>query len=48
MRGYGYEPLFISIADEDDHADVHARFAGLLDEALDESRRSNGAHASTV
>ena len=35
MRGYGYEPLFISIDAEDDHADVHARFAGLLDEALD-------------
>ena len=35
MRGYGYEPLFISIDDEDDHTDVHARFAGLLDEALD-------------
>jgi xylulose-5-phosphate/fructose-6-phosphate phosphoketolase len=35
MRGYGYEPLFISISAEDDHSDVHARFAGLLDEALD-------------
>jgi xylulose-5-phosphate/fructose-6-phosphate phosphoketolase len=35
MRGYGYEPLFISIGAEDDHAEVHARFAGLLDEALD-------------
>ena len=35
MRGYGYEPLFISIDAEDDHIDVHARFAGLLDEALD-------------
>jgi xylulose-5-phosphate/fructose-6-phosphate phosphoketolase len=35
MRGYGYEPLFISIEADDDHADVHARFAGLLDEALD-------------
>ncbi|MGZ4337751.1 MAG: phosphoketolase family protein [Gaiellaceae bacterium] len=35
MRGYGYEPLFISIGAEDDHADVHTRFAGLLDEALD-------------
>ena len=35
MRGYGYEPLFISIGADDDHADVHTRFAGLLDEALD-------------
>ena len=35
MRGYGYEPLFMSIGAEDDHAEVHTRFAGLLDEALD-------------
>jgi xylulose-5-phosphate/fructose-6-phosphate phosphoketolase len=35
MRGYGYEPLFISIRAEDDHAEAHARFAGLLDEAVD-------------
>src|SRR5512132_2435552 len=35
FEGYGYDPLFISIGAEDDHADVHARFAGLLDEALD-------------
>ena len=35
MRGYGYEPLFISITAEDDHADAHARFAGLLEEALE-------------
>ncbi|MGZ8739168.1 MAG: phosphoketolase family protein [Gaiellaceae bacterium] len=35
MRGYGYEPLFISIRAEDDHAEAHARFAGLLDGAVD-------------
>jgi xylulose-5-phosphate/fructose-6-phosphate phosphoketolase len=35
MRGYGYEPLFISIRAEDDHADTHVRFASVLDEALD-------------
>jgi xylulose-5-phosphate/fructose-6-phosphate phosphoketolase len=35
MRGYGYEPLFVSIRAEDDHADAHLRFAGVLDEALD-------------
>jgi xylulose-5-phosphate/fructose-6-phosphate phosphoketolase len=35
MRGYGYEPLFISIDPEDEHAEAHARFAGVLDDALD-------------
>ena len=33
MRGYGYEPLFISIAAEDDHVDAHRRFAATLDDA---------------
>ena len=35
MRGYGYDPLFISARPDDDHADVHRRFASVLDEALD-------------
>src|SRR4051794_17332436 len=35
MRGYGYQPLFVSIGPDDDHADAHRRFAGALDEALD-------------
>jgi xylulose-5-phosphate/fructose-6-phosphate phosphoketolase len=35
LRGYGYDPLFISIRAEDDHADAHARFAKVLDQALD-------------
>jgi xylulose-5-phosphate/fructose-6-phosphate phosphoketolase len=35
MRGYGYEPIFISIRAEDDHGDAHVRFASVLDEALD-------------
>ena len=35
MRGYGYEPLFVSIGADDEHADAHRRFAGALDEALD-------------
>ena len=35
MRGYGYEPLFISIDARDDHVDAHQRFASVLDEALD-------------
>jgi xylulose-5-phosphate/fructose-6-phosphate phosphoketolase len=35
MRGYGYEPLFISIRAQDDHSDAHLRFARVLDEALD-------------
>ena len=35
MEGYGYEPLFMSVQAEDDHLEVHGRFASLLDEALD-------------
>ncbi len=35
MRGYGYEPLFISVRAEDEHEGVHRRFAAVLDEALD-------------
>jgi xylulose-5-phosphate/fructose-6-phosphate phosphoketolase len=35
LRGYGYDPLFISIRAEDDHADAHERFAKVLDQALD-------------
>jgi xylulose-5-phosphate/fructose-6-phosphate phosphoketolase len=43
MRGYGHEPLFISIDARDDHVDAHRRFASVLDEALeriDEIQRS--------
>jgi xylulose-5-phosphate/fructose-6-phosphate phosphoketolase len=36
MRGYGYEPLFFDTGD--DHLDTHARFAELLDRALDDPR----------
>jgi xylulose-5-phosphate/fructose-6-phosphate phosphoketolase len=35
MRGYGYEPLFVTIDAADDHADAHRRFAATLDDALD-------------
>jgi xylulose-5-phosphate/fructose-6-phosphate phosphoketolase len=35
MRGYGHEPFFITIRADDDHQQVHARFAELLDEVLD-------------
>ena len=35
MRGYGYEPLFISIDDEDDPHRRACALRGLLDEALD-------------
>jgi len=35
MRGYGYEPLFVSIEAADDHLDAHRRFAAVLDDALD-------------
>ena len=36
MRGYGHEPFFITVRAGDDHHEVHARFAELLDEVLDE------------
>jgi xylulose-5-phosphate/fructose-6-phosphate phosphoketolase len=35
LRGYGWEPLRVDAAPDDDHADVHRRFAGVLDDALD-------------
>jgi xylulose-5-phosphate/fructose-6-phosphate phosphoketolase len=35
MRGYGYQPLFISARADDHHIDAHRRFASVLDEALD-------------
>jgi len=35
LRGYGWEPLRIDAALDDDHADVHRRFASVLDAALD-------------
>jgi xylulose-5-phosphate/fructose-6-phosphate phosphoketolase len=35
MRGYGYEPLFVSIHADDEHVDAHRRFASALDDALD-------------
>jgi len=35
MTGYGYRPLNLEIQADDDHLDAHARFAAVLDEALD-------------
>jgi xylulose-5-phosphate/fructose-6-phosphate phosphoketolase len=35
LRGYGWEPLRVDAAAGDEHAEVHRRFAGVLDEALD-------------
>jgi xylulose-5-phosphate/fructose-6-phosphate phosphoketolase len=35
MRGYGYEPLFMSVEADDEHSGVHRRFGSVLDEALD-------------
>jgi xylulose-5-phosphate/fructose-6-phosphate phosphoketolase len=35
MRGYGHEPLFVSIDAGDDHLDAHRRFAAVLAAALD-------------
>ncbi|MGV8976994.1 MAG: phosphoketolase [Cellulomonas sp.] len=37
MRGYGHKPhMFVGGFDGEDHAVVHARFAALLDEVMDE------------
>jgi xylulose-5-phosphate/fructose-6-phosphate phosphoketolase len=35
MRGYGHEPLFVTIDASDDHIDAHQQFAAVLDDALD-------------
>ncbi|HEX3330870.1 MAG TPA: phosphoketolase family protein [Gaiellales bacterium] len=35
LRGCGWEPLRVDAAPDDDHADVHRRFAAALDDALD-------------
>jgi xylulose-5-phosphate/fructose-6-phosphate phosphoketolase len=35
MRGYGHEPLFVSIHVEDEHEEAHRRFAAVLEDALD-------------
>jgi xylulose-5-phosphate/fructose-6-phosphate phosphoketolase len=49
MRGYGHEPLFVTIDAGDDHLEAHGRFAAVLDEALDrideiqERAREHGA-----
>jgi xylulose-5-phosphate/fructose-6-phosphate phosphoketolase len=36
MRGYGHEPLFVTIEASDDHIEAHQRFAAVLDEALEQ------------
>ncbi|HEY8778051.1 MAG TPA: phosphoketolase family protein, partial [Gaiellaceae bacterium] len=36
MTGYGYRPFHVEIDPDDDHLEAHARFAGVLDETLDE------------
>jgi len=38
MTGYGHHPYFftVGLVDDEDHAAVHARFAALLDDVLDE------------
>jgi xylulose-5-phosphate/fructose-6-phosphate phosphoketolase len=35
LRGCGWEPLRVDAGIDDDHADAHRRFAGVLDDALD-------------
>ena len=36
MVGYGHNPYFFEVGEDDDHADAHRRFARLLDDVLDE------------
>ena len=37
MRGYGYKPhVFIAGFDDESHASIHARFAAILDDVMDE------------
>src|SRR5207302_3970076 len=43
MRGYGHDPLFISIAADDDRLDAHRRFAEVLGVALDRIHEIQGA-----
>ena len=51
MRGYGYEPLFVTIEAADDHLNAHRGFATTLDDALDRiaslqrAARAEGASA---
>jgi xylulose-5-phosphate/fructose-6-phosphate phosphoketolase len=51
LRGYGYEPLFVTIDASDDHLDAHRRFAAILDDALDRIaavQRAARAEGATV
>ncbi|HVU79149.1 MAG TPA: phosphoketolase family protein [Gaiellaceae bacterium] len=46
FEGYGWRPLFVEIGLDEDHAEAHRRFAGVLDEALDEIAAIQGAARS--
>jgi xylulose-5-phosphate/fructose-6-phosphate phosphoketolase len=35
FEGYGYDPIHVEFTADDDHRDVHRRFADVLDDALD-------------
>ncbi|HST24945.1 MAG TPA: phosphoketolase family protein, partial [Gaiellaceae bacterium] len=43
MRGYGYDPIRVTIGADDDHLDAHRRFAEGLDGALDAIGRIQAA-----
>jgi xylulose-5-phosphate/fructose-6-phosphate phosphoketolase len=38
FQGYGWRPLLVEAGLDEPHADVHQRFAGVLDDALDDIR----------
>ncbi|WP_414684234.1 phosphoketolase family protein [Microbacterium sp.] len=35
FEGYGYDPIHVGFTADDDHRDVHRRFAAVVDDALD-------------
>ncbi len=43
FRGYGHDPILVEFDASDDHADVHRRFAGVIDDALDRIARIRDA-----
>ena len=46
LRGYGHEPVFCTFDADDDHREVHRRFAEALDGVLDRIRELRAAAAA--
>ncbi|MCX6503076.1 MAG: phosphoketolase family protein [Microbacterium sp.] len=45
LRGYGHDPVLVDFSAEEDHRDVHRRFAAVLDDVLDRIARIRSAAA---